>query len=63
MISIDGESVGDLRSAVRSPRYGRGVGLAMLDRDAWDIGTAVTVESPIGPIPATVASMPFTDPE
>ena len=62
-VSIDGESVGDLRSAVRSPRYGRGVGLAMLDRDAWDIGTAVTVESPTGPIPATVASVPFTDPE
>ena len=62
-VSIDGESVGDLRSAVRSPRFGRGVGLAMLDRDAWDIGTAVTVESPIGPIPATVASVPFTDPE
>ena len=51
--------VGDLTSAAQSPRFGRGVAMAMLDRDCWETGTRLTVDGPQGPIEAEVTPIPF----
>ena len=56
---LDGRPIGDLRSAVHSPHFDRGVGLAMLDRAAWASGTHLTIESPEGVLEASVTDVPF----
>ncbi|MGA1076311.1 MAG: glycine cleavage T C-terminal barrel domain-containing protein, partial [Ilumatobacteraceae bacterium] len=60
-VTAGGRRVGDLTSAAVSPRFGRGIALAMLDREVWEPGTEVVVTSPDGPIAAEVTAVPFTE--
>ena len=60
---VDGERVGEVTSAVRSPRLQQNIALAMVDVEASEIGTAVTVETNLGPRAATVVEKPFYDPK
>ena len=50
---------GAMTSAARSPDLATNIGFAMIDRAAWDIGTAVTVETPAGARAGRVAALPF----
>ncbi|MDH3388532.1 MAG: dimethylsulfoniopropionate demethylase [Gammaproteobacteria bacterium] len=43
-ISVDKRQVGYVTSAIWSPRFGRNVALAMLDRGFWEPGTAVAID-------------------
>lgn len=54
-----GRRIGEVRSAVWSPRMNSNIANAMLDRAFWPVGTEVQVETPSGPIGATVADLPF----
>lgn len=58
-ITVAGERVGEITSAVWSPRLQTNVGLGMTCIDHTAVGTAVVVESPDGPRVATVAEVPF----
>jgi dimethylsulfoniopropionate demethylase len=58
-VRLGDRRVGDLTSAAQSPRFGRGVAMAMLDSDCWEFGTTVTVDGPNGPISAEVTNIPF----
>ena len=58
-VAAGGESVGHLTSAVHSPRLGKNIGLASLDIARCDTGTRLTVDSPLGKLPATVVPTPF----
>ncbi|MFZ9018013.1 MAG: glycine cleavage T C-terminal barrel domain-containing protein, partial [Ilumatobacteraceae bacterium] len=60
-VTAGGRRVGDLTSAAVSPRFGRGIALAMLDREVWEPGTEVVVTSPDGPIAAEVTAVPFVE--
>ena len=53
---------GHVTSAANSPDHGRGIGIAMLDRRFWNVGTSVTVACPDGPRAATVADLPLRPP-
>lgn len=61
-VTRDGTRVGDLTSATISPRFGRGVALAMLDHSCWEPGTSLQVSTPDGPVTAAVTNVPFTEP-
>jgi folate-binding protein YgfZ len=54
-----GEEVGQVTSAVFSPRLGKAVALAYLRRGSWEPGTAVEVESDGARLPAAVTPLPF----
>jgi len=58
-----GERVGEVTSAVWSPRLERNIALAMVGIDAAELGTTVTVETNLGPRSATVVEKPFYDPK
>ncbi|MEM8706577.1 MAG: glycine cleavage T C-terminal barrel domain-containing protein [Actinomycetota bacterium] len=62
-ISANGERVGEVTSAVWSPRLEQNIALAMVDVAATDIGTALEVETNLGPMAATVVEKPFYDPK
>jgi len=62
-IMVDGERVGEVTSAVWSPRLSQNIALAMVRIDAADTGTALTVETSQGPKAATVVDKPFYDPK
>ncbi|MBI2238359.1 MAG: aminomethyl transferase family protein, partial [Actinobacteria bacterium] len=60
----DGRRVGHITNAVWSPRLKRNIGYAWVPIELSELGTTVEVEWPFGlPAPATVASLPFYDPE
>lgn len=61
-VYADGEAVGVVTSAVHSPRLERNIGYAMVPVALAEVGTALTVETSVGPVPAVVAPMPFIDP-
>jgi glycine cleavage system aminomethyltransferase T len=61
-VAAAGRRVGDVTSAIYSPRLGRNIGFAWVPVDLSDVGTQVTVETPDGIQEATVASLPFVDP-
>jgi glycine cleavage system aminomethyltransferase T len=61
--AIDGQVVGKVTSAIHSPRLGRNIGYCWLPADRSSDGTRVQVESEWGSRTATVAPMPFVDPE
>ena len=58
----DGEVVGRLTSASHSFRLGKNIGYAWVPIALAEVGTALELVSPDGPVPATVAPLPFWDP-
>jgi aminomethyltransferase len=61
-VEAAGRRVGDVTSAIYSPRLEKNIGFAWVPVDLSDEGTQVTVETPDGIREATVASLPFVDP-
>ncbi|MEM9521176.1 MAG: glycine cleavage T C-terminal barrel domain-containing protein [Actinomycetota bacterium] len=57
------QRVGEVTSAVWSPRLEQNIALAMVDIEAADIGAALTVETNLGTKLATVVEKPFYDPK
>jgi glycine cleavage system aminomethyltransferase T len=60
--SIDGTVVGNVTSAIHSPRLGQNIGFCWLPAGTSHEGQGVTVESEWGARAATVTPMPFVDP-
>lgn len=54
-----GRVIGEVRSAVHSPRLEANIAIAMIDSDFWPVGAEVEVETPGGAVTATVADLPF----
>src|SRR5204862_1513852 len=61
-VSADGAN-GRVTSAVYSPRLEKNIGYAWLPIEHTELGSRLTVETPDGVRDATVASMPFVDPQ
>jgi len=59
----EGPLVGQITSAVYSPRLTKNIGYAMLPAESAPAGTRLTVVTPDGDREATVVPMPFIDPE
>lgn len=59
----DGSRVGEVTSAIYSPRLDQNIALAMAASDATELGTQVEVATPAGPAVATVVERPFYDPK
>ena len=62
-ITADGERIGEVTSAVWSPRLEQNIALAMVSVDAAEIGTALDVETNLGVTTARVVEKPFYDPK
>ncbi|MFQ5624727.1 MAG: glycine cleavage T C-terminal barrel domain-containing protein, partial [Paracoccaceae bacterium] len=62
-VLVRGEPVGQVTSAAWSPDLATNVAIGMIDRDHWDPGNAVEVESPQGRRAAEVRTLPFTQGE
>lgn len=58
-VTVDGTPVGNLTSAVWSPRLDSNVGLAMLAVEHGAVGSKVTVHAPDGDRVGTVSEVPF----
>ena len=58
-ITACGERVGEVTSAVWSPRLQQNIALAMVRVDGAEVGTALTAETNLGPKAATVVEKPF----
>ena len=59
----DGDKkVGEVTSAVHSPRLGKNIGMALLDLAYAGVGTLLTVETPEGVRALEVTTKPFIDP-
>ena len=61
-VSSDGERVGDVTSAVFSPRLEKNIGFAWVPVDLAAEGTSLRVATSDGDRDATVVHMPFVDP-
>jgi aminomethyltransferase len=61
-VEAQGRRVGDVTSAVYSPRLERNIGFAWVPVALAELGTALSVETSEGSRPATVVRMPFVDP-
>ena len=59
-IRVAGEEVGALRAGTHSPRFGRNIGLALVD-SACEPGVVGTVELPDGERRAELVDLPFSD--
>ncbi len=59
----DGQKVGYVTSSVYSPRLAKNIALAMVSTGASGQGSAVTVETNVGPRPSTIVPVPFYDPK
>ena len=57
------KKIGEVTSAVYSPRLERNIGFALLDIAYDKIGTELVVETPEGRRNLSVTSLPFIDPE
>ena len=62
-LSVGGEDVGFVTSAVYSPRLEKNIALAMIRPDAAEIGTAGEISLPDGKRGFTVVPKPFYDPK
>jgi aminomethyltransferase len=60
--SIDGERVGQVTSAIHSPRLNQNIGYCWLPAERSNEGQTVSVDTEFGPRTATVTPMPFVDP-
>ncbi len=58
-----GKRVGEVRSAIYSPRLEKNIGLAMLSVDLQEYGVELTAKASDGDRQATVAEIPFYDPK
>jgi aminomethyltransferase len=58
----DGEAVGQVTSAIYSPRLEKNIGYAMVPVAHETPGTEMEIETPQGAARALVAPMPFVDP-
>ncbi|MBT5432435.1 MAG: dimethylsulfoniopropionate demethylase [Alphaproteobacteria bacterium] len=58
-VTSGGQHAGHLTSAAHSPDFGTNIGFAMIERFAWEPGTEVTVETPLGPHTGRVSALPF----
>ncbi|MEM7207599.1 MAG: glycine cleavage T C-terminal barrel domain-containing protein [Pseudomonadota bacterium] len=59
----DGESIGEVTSAVYSPRLKKNIALAMVGVEHANIGNELRVRAPEGERAATVVQKPFYDPQ
>jgi aminomethyltransferase len=59
----NGERVGKVTSACRSPRLEKNIGLAMVPIELSEIGTELEVDAPGGRTEAVVVPKPFVDPK
>jgi aminomethyltransferase len=59
----DGARIGKVTSAIHSPRLGKNIGYCWLPTERSSTGTTVSVETEWGTRTATVAPMPFVDPD
>ncbi len=62
-VLADGEKVGQITSAVHSPRLKKNIGYAMLPIDLSKLGTQLIVVTPSGNREARVVHKPFIDPK
>jgi len=63
-VAGEGERIGQITSAVYSPRLGRNIGYAMVPVSHSELGTRLSVDVPeAGERAATVVPMPFVDPD
>ena len=60
--SIDGEAIGQVTSAIYSPRLGINIGYCWLPAEMSHESHVIAVDSEWGPRAATVTAMPFVDP-
>ncbi len=58
-LRVSGTYAGQVSSAATSPDLGCGIAIAMLERDYWELGTRVEVETSTGIEAATVCKLPF----
>ena len=59
-IMVGDKKVGDISSAIWSPRLEANVGLAMIDRDFWNVGQIVSVQMPENNIAnGEIVELPF----
>ena len=59
-VHVDGDQVGNITSAIWSPRLKRNVGLSLIDRAHWDAGQPVTVHCADGQTRSgEVSNLPF----
>ena len=61
-VSHDGNTVGQVTSAVYSPRLKKNIALAMVAVEAAELGTTLQVFTHTGETTATVVERPFFDP-
>ncbi|HYC48546.1 MAG TPA: glycine cleavage T C-terminal barrel domain-containing protein [Burkholderiales bacterium] len=61
-VSVGSQRVGQVTSAVHSPRLEKNIGYAMVPVEHAALGTKLTVETADGPRGAVVVPMPFIDP-
>lgn len=61
-VSHDGKRVGQITSAVYSPRLDQNIALAMVSIDCAELGTELEVVTQSGALTATVVQRPFYDP-
>jgi len=61
-ITAEDKEIGRVTSAVRSIALGKPIALGYIRREHFDAGTAVTVVTGKGPVPARVAELPFVRP-
>ena len=59
MSGLDGKEVGYITSALHSPRLNASIALAYVRKECNQIGSALTVRSAAGEIPASVVALPF----
>lgn len=59
---MQGGKIGEILIALHSPRLEMNIGFAMLAIEHSDLGTTMTVESPLGELTASVVEKPFVKP-
>ena len=62
-VTMEGETVGNVTSAIHSPRLEQNIALAMLSASAAQLGRRVQVETRSGLLAATIVEQPFYDPK
>jgi aminomethyltransferase len=62
-VSVGGNAVGYITSAVYSPRIGKNIGYAMVPTEHADLGNTMTATVPQGEVDITVIEKPFIDPK
>ena len=58
-IILDDKTVGDVTSAINSPRMETNLALPILSVDAAELGQELMVETVDGPVTGTVSPLPF----